>query len=191
MISFGPNVNARYTNTYFRRSFVVPDASVFTNLIVRVLRDDGCVVYLNSNEVFRSNLPGGVITSTTFASVAAPDDGTIYYPTNVSPALLVSGTNFLAVEMHQSAANSSDLSFDLDLVGYVPAPQIRATAAPGTVELAWPFWATNYLLQTATVLSPAAWSNAAAAVTLTNGQLRTTLSTSSNAQFFRLANPNP
>lgn len=191
VVSFGPNVNARFTNTYFRRAFVVPDASVFTNLIVRVLRDDGCVVYLNSNEIFRSNLPGGVISNTSFASVAAPDDGTIYFPTNVSPALLVSGTNFLAVEMHQSAANSSDLSFDLDLVGFVSTPKISALAAPGTVELAWPFWATNYLLQTATVLPPAAWSNTALAITLTNGQLRTTLSTSSNAQFFRLANPNP
>ena len=191
VVGFGTNVNARYTNTYFRRAFVVPNASVFTNLIVRVLRDDGCVVYLNSNEIFRSNLPGGVITSTTFASIAAPDDGSVYFSTNVSPALLFNGTNFLAVEMHQSTANSSDLSFDLDLVGFVPAPQISAAVAPGTVELAWPFWATNYLLQTATVLPPAAWSTAASAVTLTNGQLRTTLSTSSNAQFFRLANPNP
>ncbi len=191
LISFGPNANAKFTNTYFRRSFVVPDPSVFTNLIVRVLRDDGCVVYLNSNEIFRSNLPGGVITSTTFTPVAAPDDGTVYFPTNVSPALLVSGTNFLAVEMHQNTNNSTDLSFDLDLVGFVPAPQLRAIAAPGTVELAWPFWATNYLLQTATALPPASWLNAAAAATLTNGQLRTTLSTSSNAQFFRLANPNP
>ena len=190
VVSFGTNASARYTNTYFRRAFVVPDASVFTNLIVRVLRDDGCVVYLNSNEIFRSNLPGGVISSTTFASVAAPDDGTIYFPTNVPPALLVSGTNYLAVEMHQSGATSSDLSFDLDLVGFVPAPRISATAAPGTVELAWPFWATNYQLQTAAVVPPAAWSNAAAAVTLTNGQLRTTLGTSSNAQFFRLADPN-
>ena len=191
VVSFGPNMNARYTNTYFRRAFVVPDASVFTNLMLRVLRDDGCVVYLNSNEVFRSNLPGGVISNTTFATIAAPDDGSVYFPTNVSPALLLNGTNFLAVEMHQNSASSSDLSFDLDLVGFVSAPKISAVAASGAVELAWPFWATNYQLQTANLLPPAVWSNTAAAVTLTNGQLRTTVSTLSNAQFFRLANPNP
>ena len=37
--------------------------------------------------------------------------------TTISPSLLVNGTNVLAVELHQSGATSSDISFDLQLIG--------------------------------------------------------------------------
>jgi hypothetical protein len=40
-------------------------------------RDDGGVVYLNGSEVFRSNMPEGVIGSQTRASLA-DDDGTAF-----------------------------------------------------------------------------------------------------------------
>ncbi len=39
--------------TYFRYGWTVADPAVFTNLLLRVLRDDGAQVYLNGTEVFR------------------------------------------------------------------------------------------------------------------------------------------
>ena len=49
-------------------------------------------------------------------------DENTFFATNLSPALLVNGTNVLAVEIHQVNLTSSDLSFDLELVGLGNSP---------------------------------------------------------------------
>ena len=117
LVGFGPDPNNRFITTYFRRTFVVADPSVFTSLAVRLKRDDGGIVYLNGAEVFRENMPVGAISNLTLAATTAADDGTNFLTNAVSAALLLAGTNTLAVEIHQSAANSSDISFDLELTG--------------------------------------------------------------------------
>ena len=119
VIGYGTNVNSKYITTYFRRAFTVANPAALTNLIVGLMRDDGGVVYLNGVEIYRNNMPAGTVSYTTLAltNVNAGADEFTFYQTNVSPALLRSGTNLLAVEMHQNAGTSSDLSFDLFLVG--------------------------------------------------------------------------
>ena len=118
LLSFGPDANNKFITTYFRRAFNVADASVFTSLTLRVLRDDGAVVYLNGTEVWRTNMPTGAVSNTTPASVAIGGaDETTFFQTNISPNLLVNGTNVLAVELHQANGTSTDISFDLQLIG--------------------------------------------------------------------------
>ena len=46
----------------------------------------------------------------------APDESTFYHTAALDPARLLVGANVVAVEVHQSATNSSDLSFDLQLL---------------------------------------------------------------------------
>ncbi|HEX5886894.1 MAG TPA: fibronectin type III domain-containing protein [Pyrinomonadaceae bacterium] len=117
-VGFGPDGNNKFITTYFRRAFSVTNASLFTGLTLRLMRDDGAVVYLNGVEVWRSNMPAGTVGFTTLASVAiAGADESTFVQTTISPALLVSGTNVLAVELHQSGGTSSDISFDLQLIG--------------------------------------------------------------------------
>ncbi len=133
VINGGPST-ARFITIYFRRAFLIEDASIFTNLFVRLLRDDGGVVYLNGVEIFRSNMPGGAITYTTLApaSVPAADETTNFYQTNVSVALLLAGTNVIAAEIHQNGVGSSDLSFDLELLANLAntAPVVSLTNPP-------------------------------------------------------------
>src|SRR5262245_26836936 len=43
VVNSGP-AGAHYITTYFRHAFVVTNASPYTNLILRLLRDDGAVV---------------------------------------------------------------------------------------------------------------------------------------------------
>ncbi|HEV7867268.1 MAG TPA: hypothetical protein VGO90_06270, partial [Chthoniobacteraceae bacterium] len=113
-----PLVNdpARMT-TYFRRSFVVDDARKFRTLIVRLLRDDGAVVWLNGVEVLRNNLPpAGAITWATSAEVGLSGAAESTFSTYTLDArALRTGTNILAVEIHQFGTTSTDLSFDLEL----------------------------------------------------------------------------
>jgi Bacterial Ig domain len=114
LVSFGPDANNKFVTTYFRKSFVVNNASTYTNLQVALLRDDGGVVYLNGTEILRStNVPPGQGFQTLVAN--APDN--TVDTTNASPAPLINGTNVIAVEIHQSTLDSSDLSMDLQLVG--------------------------------------------------------------------------
>ena len=121
-----PIGNGPLVTAYFRRTFTVANASLYTNLLVRLLRDDGAVVYLNSTEVLRSNLPEGSVSHGTLALADVAGDAEFsFIEGSIAPSLLVEGTNVIAVEVHQSSPSSDDLSFDLDLLGWVrPAPML-------------------------------------------------------------------
>jgi len=118
VVSFGPDGGAKYITTYFRHTFTVTDAATYVLMTVRLLRDDGAVVYLNGSEILRDNMPAGPITSTTLASSGVSGSGeTTFVETAVDTSALVEGTNVLAVEIHQVGPTSSDISYDLSLVG--------------------------------------------------------------------------
>jgi hypothetical protein len=118
VVSYGPNSNQKYITTWFRRTFTVTGTPAYQALLLRLLRDDGAVVYLNGEEVFRQNLPllGLTAASTTELAVAGVDE-TTFFETYVDARLLHGGTNVIAVEVHQNTAASPDLSFDLELLG--------------------------------------------------------------------------
>lgn len=114
---------------YFRQKFVVPAGITFTNLTLRMQRDDGVIAFLNGNEAARDNMPPGAATYATRppASVGGTDE-TAWFNYNVNPSLLVPGTNIIAVELHQVDAGSSDAGFAAELIGYgVPAAVGGAT----------------------------------------------------------------
>ena len=117
VVGFGPDPGAKHPTTYFRTTFSVDDPSAFSELIVRLRRDDGAAVYLNGAEVGRSNLPAGPLAFTTLASsTASGAEETAVFELAGDPADLVAGENTLAVEVHQRSGGSSDLGFDLELL---------------------------------------------------------------------------
>ncbi len=128
VIGYGGNASAKYITTYFRTTFSVVNPGSFTSLSLGLLRDDGAVAYLNGTEIFRSNMPAGTIGHTTVASSTVEDNS--YFTATVSAALLVAGTNVIAVEVHQSGGTSSDLSMDLELVGTNASSAVTVTRGP-------------------------------------------------------------
>ena len=120
VVSFGSDPNNKFITTYFRRSFQIPNGVSISALRGRLLQDDGGAVYLNGVEVFRSNLPFGPLPFNTLAIVASPDNQIVEFTAPAS--LLREGLNALAVEMHQNSPVSSDLSFDLELIGQIATP---------------------------------------------------------------------
>ena len=133
VISGGPDPNNRHITTYFRRVFYADEPQNFDVLIVRLLRDDGGVVYINGQEVFRSNMPGGAIRYNTLAAAPTPlAEETVYFEASINPAFLISGLNLIAVEIHQHHPASSDLSFDLELVAdeVINPPSVNLTRGP-------------------------------------------------------------
>ncbi|MFT5191521.1 MAG: hypothetical protein ACI957_004561, partial [Verrucomicrobiales bacterium] len=113
VIGYGPDDNAKYATSYFRQSFVVDDPSNAVIFAGRLLVDDGAIVYLNGKEVARIRMPQGTVTYKDFAADDASEGD--YDLLTLSPSDLVSGSNTLAVEVHQGDDNSSDVSFDVEL----------------------------------------------------------------------------
>jgi len=118
VVSYGPDPDNRYITTYFRKTFDVDNRDAVSLLELKLLRDDGAVIYLNGSEAARSNMTSRDINyqTTSLQSVSGADE-TAYFEYSVDPELLVNGRNILAVEVHQASASSTDLGFDLALTG--------------------------------------------------------------------------
>ena len=118
VLDYGDDSNHKHITTFFRKIFNVTDPQAISHLITRIKRDDGAVLYLNGSEVIRSNLPSGDITYETLASTAVSSgEEDAFYEYTISTNDLVAGENCLAVEIHQISETSSDISFDLELLG--------------------------------------------------------------------------
>ena len=132
VVGFGPDAQAKFVTTYFRHAFNVDDVSVFTNFLVRLVRDDGAIVYLNGVEIFRSNMPEGDVSFSDLAPRAVDDvDETNFFLHSFLDNHLSDGPNVLAVEVHQVNVTSSDLGFNLELLAnFEPVPPTIAIAAP-------------------------------------------------------------
>jgi hypothetical protein len=125
VISYGSNPNNRRITYYFRRSFTVSNPAALASLALRFVRDDGCVIYLNGVEVTRSNMPTGSISYTTRATTAIGGaDESAWQEVPVDPSRLVTGTNVIAVEVHQQSPTSTDVSFNLELRGTEAQTQV-------------------------------------------------------------------
>ncbi len=133
-VSFGPSSSNKFITTYFRNTFNVVDRTKVAALTLSLLRDDGAVVYLNGAEVYRSNMTaGGIANGTTASSDISGVNEQAWLAIGADPALLLNGSNVIAVEVHQFNPSSSDLSFDFQLCGTVlqPAPTVPPAAPSG------------------------------------------------------------
>jgi len=159
VVNCGPSAptcnSGNFITTYFRKTFTVTDVGSIPGLELKLLRDDGAVVFLNGAQIASSNMPGGSITHTTLASTAVSGAGETAYATfPLAPSGLVNGANVLAVEVHQSSGTSSDVSFNASLqvtsgaATLVRAPYIQnvtptsavihwRTSAAGTTRVRW------------------------------------------------------
>lgn len=118
VLDFGPDPENKFTTTYFRKSFFVLPGQKQKLYMGRVLVDDGCIVYVNGVEVYRFNMPDGLVTYQTHSksAISGPDE-LVYRAFAFDSNLVVFGLNSIAVEVHQSHPSSTDLAFDLSLEG--------------------------------------------------------------------------
>ncbi len=131
VVDFGGSPAERYITTYFRSEFQVNDLNSISGLVARLVYDDGAAIYLNGVEVLRANLPvdaGADVLATTprFQDVENTIE-TFTLPPAALAALRV-GRNVLAVEIHQQAIDSNDISFNLALNA------VETQAGPGTLR---------------------------------------------------------
>ncbi|HTD67508.1 MAG TPA: lamin tail domain-containing protein, partial [Candidatus Limnocylindria bacterium] len=135
-VNYGPAA-ARIPTVYYRKTFVVNSASAFQNLTVRLLRDDGAIIFLNGNLLLADGANAGALHAEFALQTVDLANETTYFETTHSTAGLVDGTNILAVASKQVAASSSDLGFDLELLGTIdntPPTLVNQDPPPGSVQ---------------------------------------------------------
>lgn len=125
------DMQGAYLSVYSRHEFDVVDPSTVENLFLRIQYDDGFVAYLNGVEVARSDSMSGNGTPPAF------DEGTGQtHEANGDPdvfnlssgiAMLVPGTNVLAIQGHNANLGSSDFSMLPEL--------LTRQQLPGGIEL--------------------------------------------------------
>lgn len=118
VIADGLEGDGAAATSYFRHKFDLnTDPAEYNSVRIRLKYDDGAAVYVNGENVIRTdNLEegaqfddfatstrGGRQVETSFESFAIPVES------------LVQGENVIAVEVHQAGPGSSDVSFDLEL----------------------------------------------------------------------------
>lgn len=100
----------------FRRTFSVADPSAYAACTLRMRYEDGFVAWLNGVEIGRANFsgtPGHNSVATTALDETIPNSWTEFA---VPPALLVAGTNVLAIQGLNSSTGSSDFLLLPELV---------------------------------------------------------------------------
>lgn len=140
-VSFGPDSDNKIVTTYFRHAFVITNAAQFSRIALRLRCDDGAIVWLNGLEIWRQNLPSGEVGALTLALTNVFGAGEQTYQTADLPFTLLTGTNTLAVEIHQAGSDSIDLFFDLELSAFPAAyltrgPYLQA-GTPNSILIRW------------------------------------------------------
>ncbi|MBP5500772.1 MAG: CotH kinase family protein, partial [Bacteroidales bacterium] len=144
---YGNDKNNKRPTYYVRTSFnlaSVDTLSENSNYQLTYQVDDGCILYLNGQEIYRFNMAPGTASYATYAAYYAtgnPDKRTLILPRN----LLKNGANVLAVEIHNEKANSPDIcwSASLDLVTSLPGSIVSKKAryslptSKGSDLIAW------------------------------------------------------
>ncbi len=119
---------------YFRKHFNVSvNPATLTNLHIRHMIDDGCVIWINGQKVHRYYFNEQTSYSySEFTSGGASPGDAVYQLADavtrtanfawVDPRpFLVQGDNVIAVEVHQSSAGSSDITMGLEMTATLPA----------------------------------------------------------------------
>lgn len=128
----GSDPGNRHLTTYFRTTFDVPSDT--EGVEIRIRRDDGAVVYLNGSEVLRTGMPTGDVTAATRARYTQ-EDGAVWISAELPATVVAPGGNTVAVEVHQAAPDSSDVFFDMQILGLVEAPAAAQPVPAGATRV--------------------------------------------------------
>ena len=106
------DMQGNYLSVFCRRTFWIDCPGEINLAVLSAIYDDGMVIYLNGEELARANMPAGGVSRLTRA-VSSVESAVV--DLEIGGELLRRGENVLAVSVHNTSINSSDLSFMLTL----------------------------------------------------------------------------
>jgi hypothetical protein len=114
-----PPTSNRPRSALLRQRFDVVDRAKLSDLVLTTRADDGIVVYVNGQELGRSNVAAGTVSASTYATAAPRTSAAAANPVRwtVPSTMLQDGSNTIAVACLVNYRATPDLSFDLSLAG--------------------------------------------------------------------------
>jgi len=181
------------TSYYFRKRFVInQDYGTNPAVTLRYNVDDAAVFYLNGTEILRLNLPTGPISYATRASSCTEGPCQTTALNNIG-SLLRSGTNVLAVELHnctEADPVQTDATFDAELTVSFRNPPIvpdmNIARQGSNIILTWTGQTNIWRIEQATSLA-GPWSPVT--TPRTTNRLSTPWLQGAGPRFYRLKNP--
>ncbi len=145
-LGFGDNDDATIVNQelslYCRREFSLTQLSDIESAYLCIDYDDAFVAYLNGIEIARSGLAGtppayNELASSSREALLYQGGKREYFKINKDflSSILVSGTNVLAVQVHNRSNSSNDLSMIADFVVGIKTATIQYGASPAWLEI--------------------------------------------------------
>jgi hypothetical protein len=193
-IDGGP-VGNRHITAWFWHPFLVTAPVLIDYLVCRLRRDDGAVVYLNGQEIYRDNLPPFVaITATTPALVNVNSgEERLFFARNIPTSALRIGTNVLAIEVHHFSTNDTDLSMDCELLAFSDdpvmfSPELAIERSASNANISWPAVYPGWSLYRSPALAESI-AQTKLSVGNSNDVYSSSVGTTNAAAFFRLRKP--
>ncbi|KAK8807199.1 hypothetical protein WA158_003958 [Blastocystis sp. Blastoise] len=96
---------------YLRQSFSIDDITKYPLIDISLYFVEGCIVYVNGQEIYRMNMASGDVNAGTLAT--AKYDAYIYRRTSAGSHQLKNGVNYICVEIHRKDVSTTSFDFDL------------------------------------------------------------------------------
>ncbi|MEO6404232.1 MAG: metallophosphoesterase family protein [Ferruginibacter sp.] len=125
----GGSNGSRYPTLYFRKTVNIADPTAYYSFTINTQFDDGIVIWINGVEAFRNNIIANP-TYSAWATASLSGNGATIFTATIANSMFIPGDNIIAVEVHQNAANSNDLFFDMELIGDNSATSAVLTRGP-------------------------------------------------------------
>lgn len=99
---------------YFRKKVSVADVNQLEDIYMHIVHDEGAVIYINGQEVARSEMmPLGAISHTTAArQIINGDIENSFFTYKIDKNYFVTGENTIAISVRNRTASETDISFD-------------------------------------------------------------------------------
>ncbi len=123
-----------YLTVYIRRAFDSPPAGKLESLELRITVDDGCIAFLNGEEIGSENAPEPLGPAPHDALAPKSVGGASNVCFALRPPLLREGRNVIAIQGFNASANGSDFSLIPVVAGILKRPdalaRVREQLAP-------------------------------------------------------------
>ena len=173
-VSYGSDPNQKYPTTYVRKNISLKTTPTRSDVfLLNYQVDDGFVVYVNGKEAGRFNMPSGNINFDSFSSSYA-DDTPLTGTLELSSSLFKSGSNVIAVEIHNNKYASSDQYWAAELFtsvgstadGFISSEPVMDLPTDGALSLVACFAPLSDEEKTAQGLTPVRINEVSAANTV-------------------------
>ncbi len=102
---------------YFRKKVTIADANQLEDVYLHVIHDEGAIIYINGQEVARSEMmPLGTISHSTAARQTINSSlENSFYTYKIDNSYFVTGENTIAISVRNRSTSDTDVSFDCSM----------------------------------------------------------------------------